>query len=172
MNRFERFDTLTDDEIMDKLAKELRGRLGESIDYGYDATEKEFFFSAPKYSKCVYINSKYVRGRRWDIIIRSTEALEEGVREARREVNPMFKEIDNALSAKLAEKSNGRLSLYSCKRGFYGSPVNRKSDGSFYCWGDDLVNNTELSVTYMPENKVSAGEWEELSRMFVEKYGE
>lgn len=84
---FEVFDGLTEDEVIDTTARYLRGTLGESVEYGYDGKEREFFLNVPKYTKSVYIKHKYLRDHRWDILFSSVQLLEQAVNEEKEKKN-------------------------------------------------------------------------------------
>lgn len=84
---FEVFNGLTEDEVMETAAKRLRETLDESVEYGYDAKQREFFLSVPKYSKSVYIKHKYLRDCRWDLLARSIGLLEQAVNKEKDKVN-------------------------------------------------------------------------------------
>lgn len=58
----------TDDEIVEYVARRLRYSLNTSVDYGYDAVEREFFWNVRDYNCAAYIQHKYVRERRYDLI--------------------------------------------------------------------------------------------------------
>ncbi len=71
----------TDDEIIRYFALRLRHDLKTSVDYGYDAVEREFFWNVRDYNCAAYIKHKYVRQRRYDLIARVEQELINKVQE-------------------------------------------------------------------------------------------
>jgi hypothetical protein len=74
-------DSKNDEQIVDGMAKILRGILNESVDYGYDAINRIYFFNVPAYNKSVDFLEKFLRERRWDILYRAMEILIEAINE-------------------------------------------------------------------------------------------
>lgn len=78
--QFKGFDDLSEDSIMDAIAKVLRKNFNTPVNYGYDALADLYFFDVPNHSGA-YIEflGKFLRNRRWDILHRVIELLEESV---------------------------------------------------------------------------------------------
>lgn len=91
----EEFDDLTDDAVMDAIAKVLRKQLETPVNYGYDALADRYFFSAPDYQDA-YVDflGRFLRERRWDILQRVVELLEEAVTNNSKKVYEDVKSVD------------------------------------------------------------------------------
>jgi hypothetical protein len=70
----------THEEILDTIAKSLRVVLNTPVSYGYDALADRYFITAPDY-KGAYVDflGRFLRDRRWDVLQRVIELLEEAV---------------------------------------------------------------------------------------------